>query len=256
MRTIIRKSPEPFLSRQVRLFSHWMLLALALALPQLAVADVSLGPIKLFRQAAELLETANGFTVHVEKDFDVILNDGAKVQYSGAADVFYQEDLGLYIDYGDDISAKKFWYEGKSVVLLDTLADIYVAVPAQGSVSEVLEIIEARHQLRLPMASFMRPDLAADFEAAVVKARHLGIHDVDGVPCHHLLFQGETEDWQIWIDSGDKPLIRKMVIQLRTVEGAPQQAIYLNEWDIDPELDAKIFNPQIPDDAVRTEFVQ
>lgn len=234
---------------------RWIFLSLILAAPQLVVAQVGPDPVTVFQQAAELLNDVDGFAVHIEKDFDVILIDGSKVQYSGAADVAYREDLGLHVDYGDDLSAKEFWYDGETITLLDTLANIYVAMPYQGSVYRMLETIETDHGVRLPLAPLVRKNLATDFKAAVITARNLGIHDVDGVPCHHLLFRGETEDWQVWVDIGDTPLIRKLTVNFREIEGSPQQNVFLSEWDLDPELVAEEFAARIPAGAIRTEFV-
>jgi hypothetical protein len=235
---------------------RWTILTLVLAAPTLAAAQAPPDPIEIFRQAAELMDNADGFTVQVEKDFDVILLDGAKVQHSGAADIAYREDLGLYIDYGDDLSAREFWYDGKTVTLLDTLTNIYVAVPYEGTVTKMLGAIETKHGVRLPLAPLVGKSLATDLEPAVVTARYLGIHDVDGVPSHHLLFRGETEDWQMWVDIGEVPLIRKLVVNFREIKGSPQQTVFLAEWDLDPELTVEDFAADIPDGAIRTEFVE
>ena len=191
---------------------RWFFLAPLLVVPHLVAAQAQSDPYEIFRNAAALLDGADEFTVHVEKDFDVVLIDGAMVQYSGAVDVAYSEELGLYIDYGDDLSAKEFWYDGETVTLIDTLANIYVAVPFEGGVSGMLDAIEVKHGIRLPFAPLVGKNLGRDLETAVTTARYLGIHDVDGIPCDHLLFRGKIEDWQVWVDTGDAPLIRKLVV--------------------------------------------
>ena len=212
--------------------------------------------MQILKAAAELLQKSDGYAVHAEKEFDVILYDGTKARYSGALDIEYREGLGLHVDYGDDMSAKQFWFDGKSATLLDTLSNIYVSVPAKGTVEQVLDAIEKRHGVDMPMSSLLKKDIYTDAEAAVVRARTLGIHDVDGTPCHHLLLQGEDEDWQVWIDAGDQPLIRKMVIDFRSLEGTPQQTILLTDWDLNPELTAESFVAVLPAGAIRTEFVK
>jgi hypothetical protein len=234
---------------------RWFFLTLVFVMPHLAAAQARPDPFEIFGNAAELLNGTDEFTVHVEKDFDVVLIDGAMVQYSGAVDVAFSEDRGLYIDYGDDLSAKEFWYDGETVTLLDTLTNIYVTAPFEGAVSRMLDAIENKHGLRLPLAPLVGRNLARDLENTVINARYLGIHDVAGVPCDHLLFRGRTEDWQVWVDAGDAPLIRKLVVNFHAIEGSPQQTVFLTEWDLEPRLTAKAFAANIPDDAIRTEFV-
>ena len=60
-------------------------------------------------------------------------------------------------------------------------------------------------------------------------------------------------EWQPAI--GFSKLIRKLVVNFHEIEGSPQQTVFLTDWDLDPELAAKAFAANIPDDAIRTEFV-
>ncbi len=50
-------------------------------------STTTVNPDDLVRGMASLLSSAQSFTLHIEKSFDVVLTDGAKVQYSGAADI-------------------------------------------------------------------------------------------------------------------------------------------------------------------------
>jgi hypothetical protein len=60
----------------------------------------------------------------------------------------------------------------------------------------------------------------------------------------------------MWVDIGEVPLIRKLVVNFREIKGSPQQTVFLAEWDLDPELTVEDFAADIPDGAIRTEFVE
>ena len=62
--------------------------------------------------------------------------------------------------------------------------------------------------------------------------RYLGIHHVQDVKCHHLAFRQEGLDWQIWIEDGDKPVPRKLVITYKELPGRPQFVALLGKWDM------------------------
>ena len=62
-------------------------------------------------------------------------------------------------------------------------------------------------------------------------------------------------DGFLWIATGDKPLLRKMVVTFWNIEGAPQQSLVFSDWDLKPEIDRRSFEADIPDGAVRTEFL-
>ena len=53
---------------------------------------------------------------------------------------------------------------------------------------------------------------------------------VDGRPCTHLAFRGETVDWQLWIEQSERPFIRKVVITYREQPGSPQYVAWLDDW--------------------------
>ena len=77
-------------------------------------------------------------SVHVEKRFDVVLIDGAKVEYSGALDLKADDTGGLFLDYGDDLSTRRLWYDGKTMTLLDSIDNVYASTAASGPVAEAL----------------------------------------------------------------------------------------------------------------------
>ena len=79
------------------------------------------------------------------------------------------------------------------------------------------------------------------------------MHDVEGIPSHHFLFRGDHLDWQIWIEDGERPLPRKIVVTYKELEG-PQQSIVLTDWDLEAELDDELFVAEVPEGTVKAEF--
>ena len=179
-----------------------LLFAGALLVSATASAETSLDPFKLVSLANDRLSGASSFSFHVEKRFDVVLNDGAKVEYSGALDVLATRSKGFFMDYGDDLSAKRVWYDGQTMTILDTLKNLYATVAVEGTLSEALTRVARDYGAEMPLAPLLKKNLVEEMKS-VVRASYLGIHDAEGEPCHHLLFRGEHVDMQIWIEKGD-----------------------------------------------------
>jgi hypothetical protein len=99
-----------------------MLLASVQALSQEAAPN----PLALFRESVAMLRASPALSVHIEKQFDVLLANSAKVQYSGSLDLTMRRKDGLHVDYGDDLSTKEAWYDGSKVVIFDHLPNVYV----------------------------------------------------------------------------------------------------------------------------------
>jgi hypothetical protein len=83
----------------------------------------------------------------------------------------------------------------------------------------------------------------------VLQAKHIGRGVVGGAECEHLAFRNADTDWQLWVEVGDTPIPRKMVITSKTVNSAPQYTIRITEWEsgVEPAEDAFDFAP--PEDA-------
>jgi hypothetical protein len=82
--------------------------------------------------------------------------------------------------------------------------------------------------------------------------RNLGTRDVDGTECYHLVFKGDAVDWQIWIETGDRPLPHKIVITYRDAPGVPTYRAKIGDWNLDPDLakDRFVFAPPADADKV------
>jgi hypothetical protein len=73
---------------------------------------------------------------------------------------------------------------------------------------------------------------------------------VGGDPCDQFAFRQEGVDWQVWIQKGDSPLPRKLVITT-TDEDARPQYISVLSWNLAPALSEKMFVFEPPADAYR-----
>ncbi len=213
-------------------------------------------PDMLVQRMASLLSSTETFTLHIEKTFDEVQSDGAKIQYAGAADIAIRRPDRFYVDYGDDFSSKEFWYDGKTFTLYDRLHNVYASAAAAPQIDSALDQLASDYDVRLPLAGLFYADTYERYVANVLTRRYLGVHDVDGIPSHHLLLRGDHVDWQIWVEDGERPLPRKIVVTYKNLEGAPQHSIVLTDWDLGAEVEDGLFVADVPDGAVKTEFMK
>jgi len=78
---------------------------------------------------------------------------------------------------------------------------------------------------------------------------------VDGVHCDHLAFRAPHVDWQVWIDAGDRPLVRKLVITTRDKLNAPQFTVVTKNWNLEPKFAADTFSFVPPKCPQKFEFL-
>ena len=135
------------------------LLSVVLLVSATASAEPTLDPIEIVRLASDRVSAASSLSFHVEQRFDVVLSDGAKVEYSGAMDLMATRSKGLYMDFGDDLSAKRVWYNGNTMTILDSLKNLYVTVNAVGTISDALTRLELDYGAIMPLAPRARASL-------------------------------------------------------------------------------------------------
>jgi hypothetical protein len=68
-------------------------------------------------------------------------------------------------------------------------------------------------------------------------------------------FRQDDIDWQAWIDAGDVPLLRKLVITYKNEAGAPQYTVRLRSLETLDKEPAGAFKPEIPEGFERIDFL-
>jgi hypothetical protein len=89
----------------------------------------------------------------------------------------------------------------------------------------------------------------------ITHALYVGRHMIRGVPCHHLAFDQDNMQWQIWIEAGEKPLPRKLLITQKKLLGSPQWTAYLTDWNLTPQLADSRFTFTPPSGSHQIEFL-
>ena len=64
--------------------------------------------------------------------------------------------------------------------------------------------------------------------------------EVSGTTCEHYAFRQDDVDWQVWIQKGDYPLPRKLVITTTTEAGRPQHTATYT-WNLAPSFNEASF---------------
>jgi len=86
--------------------------------------------------------------------------------------------------------------------------------------------------------------------SGITSASDVGPAVVAGTTCEQYAFRQQDIDWQLWIQQGDHPLPRKLVITSRDDEARPQHtAVYT--WSLAPSFNEGAFTFEPPKGAAR-----
>jgi hypothetical protein len=210
---------------------------------------------QILRSMSEYLEAEKQFTVRADIDFDDVLPTGQKVQYSAVENITLRRPNRVYVEYEGDLGAKRLWYDGKRLTVLDGDENVYAAAAMPDKIDAALDRLLGKHGFSPPLSDLLYSEPYDVLHPRIQFGLYLGLHMVDGVRCHHLAFVDKNIDWQIWIEDGAQIVPRKVVITYTSVSGSPQFEARLSDWDFGTRPADVLFTPMLPRDAVQLEFV-
>ncbi len=194
------------------------------------------------------------FKFDADVRYDDYLVDTQKVQFGKRVSVAVQrpDKAGATVD--GDVESKRYWYDGKRAVILDVDRNHYSETAAPSTIDATLRAMAENYGLVLPLAELIAADSYQWLMNNVQSAAYVGERIVDGARCHHLAFEQPTLDWQIWIDGGEHPFPRQMLIAYKSLPNCPQYEARFTRWTPNASLTSADFAIQIPQGAARIEL--
>ena len=194
------------------------------------------------------------FRVRAVSVDEFVTTKGQKIQALHDAQVAVRRPDRLRTDRVGPVADAIFRYDGKSFSVYGKRTGYYATAPAPRTIDAAIDDARERFGIDAPAADLL---LSQPYEALmedVVSGRYVGLEPIDGVPCHHLAFQGKDTDWQIWIQDG-RPLPRRYVITSKDVDGQPEYTVSLASWEPDAPLADDTFSFQPPPGSTRIDFI-
>ena len=190
--------------------------------------------VDAIKEMSNFLQTAQTLGLTSQGSMDVITNDGQRIQLDGTT-TYKIRKPGFVIDYQSDIKSRRFVYDGKTFTVHSPKLGFYASTPAPATNREVLDTIYDKFGIRLPLEDLFRwgEGSHADRIQALKSAYEVGSATVDGVQTDHFAFREADVDWEVWIQKGDQPWPRKLVIVDRTDPARPTFTARMN-WQMNP----------------------
>lgn len=208
----------------------------------------------ILKEMGDYLKTAPAFTFHSEVAYDQVLATGQKLQFGASTDVAVRRPNRLRAERRGDLENRQFWYDGKSVTMLDVNENVYATFAAPPVIDAALDFAMETYRISAPLADLLYTDPYTTLIEKVESGFYAGLHSVGGVRCHHLAFTQKNVDWQIWIEDGKQLVPRKVVITYKNVPGSPQFTAVISKWDFNVRLANRLFVFIAPEGADRVEM--
>ena len=205
---------------------------------QSAMAD---DPAKLLKAMADYTAAQKSISATFDSDIEVVTPELEKIQFTSSGKLQLARPDKLRVSRTGGYADVQLVYDGKTVSIYGNNAKAYVQADLAGTVDQLIDLLQAKSGAAMPGTDLLLSNAYDELMSNVVMAQHIGQGVVDGVECEHLAFRSTDTDWQIWIESGARPVPRKYVITSKTVTGAPQYTLRIKDWKTDAVADADTF---------------
>ncbi len=212
-------------------------------------------PLKVLQQMCDFLKAQKQFAFQAEVVDDRVYQDGKKLQYAFGLEVFARRPDRLKVVAAGDLENKELFYDGKSLTLYEKPNNLYAAMTVPGSIDAALDQAHKEYGLRVALADLACANLGDLVKAGVQHALYVGRHRVHGIPCHHLALDRDDLHIQIWVQTGNQPLPRKVVITQKRLPHSPTWSAYIARWNLKAKLPDKVFVFKPPPGAQQIKFL-
>jgi len=156
--------------------------------------------------------------------------------------------------------------DGRTMYVYFAVDRRYIETTAPGSLDQLLaqtSLTPSDSHLLFTL-QFLADDPYAALTEGLIRVKYVGVDKRSGVELHHLFFRAPNMTWNMWIEPGDPPIVRRVVPhipallyqirqQARTAEATFDMEITFDNWKLDEPVPADTFTFSPPPGAVKTQ---
>jgi hypothetical protein len=197
-------------------------------------------PAKILKSMTDYLSGQKSLSASFDSDIEIITPELQKIQFSSSGQMKLSRPDKLRVRRTGGYADVEMVYDGRTMSLYGN--------------NEMIDRLQARSGVGMPGTDLLLSNAYDELMAATIEGKHVGMGVVDGVECEHLAFRTPDTDWQIWIETGAKPVPRKYVITSKTIAGAPQYTLRMKDWKTDAISDPEAFVFKPPTGASKVDL--
>ena len=244
--------PETFLREKIRATLGGAAMAVfLLAAASAARADDA---VNILKSMTDYLGSQKTLSASFDSDIEIITPELQKIQFASSGQMKLSRPDKLRVRRTGGYADVELVYDGKAISIYGNNAKSYVQAELPGTVDQMIDALQAKSGVGLPGTDLLLSNAFDVMTTTVLDGEHIGLGVVDGVECEHLAFRTADTDWQIWIETGAKPVPRKYVITSKTLAGAPQYTLRVKDWKTDGFTDADTFVFKPPAGATKVDL--
>jgi len=158
----------------------------------------------------------------------------------------------LRIDISGDVKHRTIYFNQGLFTLLDKRNGFYGQLEIPKTIDGALDFVYDKYGIKTPLANLLYSDLAKRLRPKT-EGYYFGRTLVGKTVCDYVGFFDRSRELQVWIERGDRPLIRKFVIIDKTLKRHLRSTAVI-DWQVHPFFFGSNFKFTAPKNAVKIDI--
>ena len=218
-----------------------------------ATSKVDTNAVNALRRMGTYLRSLKQFEVDASSTRDEVTANSEKVQVAGTVQYLVRVPDRLRADIRTDRKQRQIFYDGKSLTVFAPRMRYYATVPAPATIRETLDSASKRLGVEFPLVDLFLWGTPNDGVKDLTSARYIGPAFVEGIDTDQYAFREKGTDWQLWIQRGNTPLPKRVVITTTSNPALPQYGATL-KWTLNSKFNESEFAFVPPNGSERISF--
>ncbi|MFC1740015.1 DUF2092 domain-containing protein [Pseudomonadota bacterium] len=199
-------------------------------------------------------ESLDRLTIESVSLTDARLGGGLMVTNTTEVKVSIDRPGSAHISSFDGVSTKELYFHDGLFSVFNSGTGYYAQAEIPKDLDAAMEFVMEDLDVEAPLMDLMYRDASKHLIGSQETIMYLTDKArVAGVDCHQIVIRGPESDVQLWVQEGDLPLLRKLIITSKWEGGAPRFVANL-KWKPNPDFSDKEFEFKAPEGSINIGF--
>jgi hypothetical protein len=212
-------------------------------------------------KALEVLKSMSAYTASLDRFAiksvnltDARLGSGLMVTNSTEVKVRIDRPGSLHISSFDGVQSIELFFNDGKLTVFNSEKGYYAQASIPKNIEVAMEFALEELEVEAPLMDLIHKDASAHLLGSQETILYLTDKArIAGTDCHHIAIRGDDLDLQLWVEEGERPLPRKIMITSKWEGGAPRFTANLI-WNSEPDFDQDTFLFKAPEGSMNIGF--
>jgi hypothetical protein len=148
------------------------------------------------------------------------------------------------------------YYDGTHLTFIWHKDKAWARGPMPDTLDKALDFMATEYAVNMVSADLFYSNPYSVFEGSDSKGGWVGKENIDGSACHHLAFQANVVDYEIWVADTPQALPCRMKVVYKQQDGAPVSQVTFKNWNLAATVAPETFAAKVDDGYERLYMVR